>query len=122
MINYTIETSLHLLEVRIQNAVTILDFVNFLAGVSKDLRYGPLLKSLFIVENNARLINLLPEFVSTFLQRVDTSNGPEVWAFVLPDEAQKAIFLRALQNFVPRRIKIRLFEDEFRALQWLKLN
>lgn len=122
MIKYTIETSLHLLEVRIHNAVTILDFVNFLAGVSKDLQYGPLLKSLFIVESNAQLVNLLPEFVSTFLQRVDTSSGPEVWAFVLSDETQKAIFLRALQNFVPRRIKVRLFEDEFQALQWLKLN
>lgn len=122
MIEYSIETSLHLLEVRIENSVTILDFVKFITQLRKETQYGPSLKTLFVVRSDAQLESFSPEAISSFFQRVEDTGGPAVWAIVLSNESHRLIFSRALESFVPKRLKLQFFEDEFPALRWLKSN
>ncbi len=122
MIEYAIETSLHLLQVRVSNSVSLLDLVNFVVKVQKEPQYGPTLNTLFIVETDALLAKLVPEAVSTFFRRVEESGGPAKWAIVVSEESQKSILSSALQDFVPKRLRLRVFDDELLALQWLKSN
>ena len=122
MIEYAIETSLHLLQVRVSNSVSLLDLVNFVVKVQKEPQYGPTLNTLFIVETDALLAKLVPEAVSTFFRRVEKSGGPANWAIVVSEESQKSILSSALQDFVPKRLRLRVFDDELLALQWLKSN
>ena len=122
MIEYAIETSLHLLQVRVSNSVSLLDLVNFVVKVQKEPQYGPTLNTLFIVETDALLAKLVPEAVSTFFRRVEESGGPAKWAIVVSEESQKSIFSSALQDFNPKRLRLRVFDDELPALQWLKSN
>jgi hypothetical protein len=111
-----------LLQVRAVNSVSLLDLVNFFVKVQKDPHYGPTLNTLFVVDTDALLEKLAPEAVSTFFQRVDVSGGSTKWAVVASEESQKSIFSSALQDFIPKRLKLRVFDDEFPALQWLKSN
>ncbi len=122
MIEYTFEMPLHLLQVRLSNSVSLLDLVNFFAKVQKDPRYGPTFKSLFIIDPDAFLVNFVPAAISKLFQRMEDSIGPSWWAIVASDASQKSIFTSALHDFVFKRVKISLFDDEFPALQWLKSN
>lgn len=120
VIDYAIEASLHLLQARASGSVSLLDLVNFVAGLEKDRQYGPRVKTLFIVEADAILLKLIPESLSRFFRRVEESVGSATWAIVVSDESHKSTFSVALQNFAPKRLKLRVFDDELLALQWLK--
>jgi hypothetical protein len=122
VIEYTIETSLRLLQVRVVNSVSLLDLVNFFVKVQKDPHYGATLDTLFVVDTDALLEKLAPEAVATFFQRVDISGGSAKWAIVVSEECQKSIFSSAMQDFIPKRLRLRVFDDELPALQWLKSN
>jgi hypothetical protein len=122
VIEYSIETSLHLLQVRVGDAVSLLDLVNFSAKVQKDPQYRPTLNTLFTVETDTLLEKLGPGSLSTFFRRFEESGGPTAWAIVLSDESHKCVFSAALENFVPKRLRLRVFDDELPALQWLKSN
>jgi hypothetical protein len=122
VIEYTIETSLRLLQVHVSGSVSLLDLVNFVTNVEKDRQYGERLNTLFIVDAEALISKLIPESLSRFFRRIEESSGSATWAVVVSDESHKSIFFAALQNFAPKRLKVRIFDDEFLALQWLKSN
>jgi hypothetical protein len=114
--------SLHLLQVRLSNSISLLDLVNLFARIQKDPRFGPTLKSLFVIDSEALLVNFVPAAIGKLFQRMQDSKGPSKWAIVASDANQKSIFASALHDVVHQQIKIQLFEDEFLALQWLKSN
>ena len=122
MIEYTIETSLHLLQVRISGSVSLLDLVNFIANLEKDRQYGPKLSTLFIVDADALLSKLVPESLSRFFRRVEESGGSTAWAIVVSGESHKLTFSAAVESFVPKRLRLRVFNDELLALHWLQSN
>jgi hypothetical protein len=122
VIEYTIEAPLHLLQVRASGTVSLLDLVNFVAGLEKDRQYGPRVKTLFIVESDAILLKLIPESLSRFFHRVEESGRSATWAIVVSDESHKSTFSVALHNLAPKRLRLRVFDDELLALQWLKSN
>lgn len=120
MIEYTVETSLHLLQVRVSDSVTFLDLVNFITKVQKDPQYGPNVNTLFVVDANAILVRFAPDSLSTLFRRVEDSGGSSSWAFVVSEESHRSVFTDALQHFVPRRLRLCVFDDELTALQWLR--
>jgi hypothetical protein len=120
VIEHSIETSLHLMQVRVTESVSLLDLVNFLTTVQKDPQYGPALNTMFIVDTDARFVQLVPGALNTFFRRVEGSGGSAAWAIVVFNETHHSMFSRLAQNFVSKRMKIRVFRDELAALQWLK--
>jgi hypothetical protein len=122
VIAYTIETSLHLMQVRVSDSVRLLDLANFVAEVQKNPLYGPALKTLFLVDTNALLVKIDPGSLSTFFRKVEQSGGSATWAIVVTNESHKSVFSAALQNFVSKRLRLRIFDEELTALQWLKSN
>lgn len=122
MIEHTIDSSLHLMEVRVSDSVTLLDLVNFVATAQKDLQYGPSLNTLFVVDPDTDLAKLSPASFSTFFGRVEGSGGSALWAVVASNESHKSTLASAVHNFIPHRLNVGVFDDEFLALQWLKAH
>ena len=122
MIEHSIDSSLHLLEVRVSDSVKLLDLVNFIATAQKDLQYGPSLNTLFVVDPDTDLAKLSPASFSTFFGRVEESGGAALWAIVASNESHNSTLASAVHNFIPHRLNVRVFDDEFLALQWLKVN
>ena len=86
MIEYTIDTSIHLLEVRVNGSIGLLELVNFVVRAQKDLQYGPSINTLFIVEPDADLVKLTPDSLLTFFRRAEGSGGSATWAIVASNE------------------------------------
>jgi hypothetical protein len=120
MIEYAIETSLHLIHVRVNSSVHFLDFVNFFARFQKDPECGPALKSLLIVDSGARLVHIEPPSLRSFFHKVQEMGGPEKWAIVLSNATHASLFSGALQGLPSSGVQFRMFDDEFSALRWLK--
>jgi len=107
------------MQVRVTGSTTLLDLVNFLTKAQKDPQYGPTLNTLFIVDPDAQFGQLAPGTLATFFKRVAESGGSKAWAIVFSTDSHYTIFSELVQNNGTNGLKIRLFRDEFTALQWL---
>lgn len=120
MIEYTTETSLHLTQVRVSGSVSLLDLVNFVTKARKEPQYGPALNALVVIDESTIFEKLVPESVASFFRRIEGSGGPTAWAIVASNKSHQSLISGASQSFVTKRLKVRVFDDEFPALQWLQ--
>jgi hypothetical protein len=108
------------MQVRVTGSVSLLDLVNFLTTVQKSLQYGPTLNTLLVVDTNTQFIQLTPRTLEPFFQRVEKAGGSDAWAIVVLNEPHFVLFSSAIQNFVSKSMRVRVFRDELEALRWLK--
>jgi hypothetical protein len=120
MIEYSIESSLQLMQARVSGSVHFLDLVNFMTRLRKDPHFGPALKSLLQFGDEARIEKIEPASLKTFFFKVQESGGPNRWAMVLSDGTNRSLFSVALDGLPSSNVKFQMFDDEFSALRWLR--
>ena len=119
-IEYTIEPSLHLMQASIDGSIRFLDLVNLLTRLRKDPQWGPAVQSLLIVDTSARMESVEPASLRSFFQKVLEASGSHKWAIVVLGMQYRSLFSDALGHLPASRVQLRMFDDEYTALRWLK--
>ena len=120
MIEYRIESSLHLMQAHITGSVHFLDLVNFVTRLRKDPQWGPAVGSLLLIEEAAVVDKVEPGSLRSLFHKIGEEGGSGRWAIVSTNKDHTLRFHGAVEGFHSAGLQIRVFEDELLALGWLR--
>jgi hypothetical protein len=108
------------MQARIDREICFLDLVNFVTRLRKDPQWGPTLHSLLIVDDPASIEKVDPASLRSFFHKVQEGGGSKKWAIVVSNAQHRSLFSDALGHLSSSPVQLRMFDDEYSALRWLK--
>jgi hypothetical protein len=120
VIDYAIDREHRLVKARMHDSTSFVDLVAHISSLAQNPGFNPAFDLIFEI-SPAATFAILPvevEFVKLVKQWMEQRRGTK-WAFVVPFGTAHAHMEYVLGRLVQTHVRLRLFETEKEALEWL---
>jgi len=120
MIEYTIDQDQKLVKARMSGTTTLVDLATHISSLAKNPKFDPAFNLIFEVSQDATFSILATEteFRTLLKEWTERRKGAK-WAFWVPFGVTHTHMQFALGLLDQRNVRMRVFEDEKSALDWL---
>jgi hypothetical protein len=123
MLTYELDTLGGLVVCRAQGRFGVLDVSDYIQTLAADPKFDPRFNALILVTEVAAIPPFpMLRFLHPLLDAWTARRGTAKWAFVLPNQAARAMAETALNHLSLNEVQARCFLTERDAREWLSAN